>query len=320
MKKLIAFAHVFWLTIICLSCDRTSEDTTNNNPNINVETKLYVLDTAKINTISLTGTNEKTIINRKVNTSSYISEISFNQDGSKFVYNDLQATLNPYSPTNQVRIANSDGTNDKSIYTTTIDKLLKVKFCKDGKIFFVKRNISTNAIKNGLMNEDGSGLVETTGYYGSFADITSDRKYLLLNTNMSSVTPSVQILDLSLDGGAGGNYHIESFPGVQNYLIRKGSFTKDNKFAFIPYIEGDIAKVRVIDMTAKTSTTKTITSGASYNPQIFIDVSNDNKTAIVTLTSPNSSVKTKTYIYNLDTNSFTSFSNNDDAVSQVYGF
>lgn len=317
MKKLILIAQAI-LFISFLSCNRESDATDNNSSN--TETKLYVLDTAKINTISLTGTNEKTIINRKVNTSSYIDEMSFKKDGSKFIYNDLQATLNPYSPTQQIRIANNDGANDKSIYTTTTDRILKIKYCSDDKIFFIKRNITSNAIKNGLMNEDGSGLSETVGYYGNVSDITSDRKYVLLNTNLTSATPSVQILDLSLDGGAGGNYHIESFPGVQNYLIRSGAFSKDNKFAFIPYIEGDNAKVRIIDMATKSSTTKTIISGVSYNPQIFIDVANDNKTAIITITSVDNFTKTKTYIYNLDTNSVTNFSNNDSSVSQVYGY
>lgn len=318
MKKLILISQLLLLSTILFSCN-SEDDSKTNNPT-NTEAKLYVLDTAKINTISITGTNEKTIINRKVNNSSYIEEMSFKKDGSKFVYNDLQATLNPYSPTQQIRIANNDGTSDSSIYSTTTDRLLIIKFCDDGKIFFIKRNISTNAIKNSLMNEDGSGLSETVGYYGDIADITSDRKYLLLNTNMNTSTPSVQILDLSLDGGAGGNYHVESFPGVQNYLIQSGAFTKDNKFVLIPYIEGDVAKVRVIDMATKTSTTKTIVSGASYNPQIFVDVANDNKTAIITLTSVDSTTKTKTYIYNLETNSLTNFSNNDSSVSQVYAF
>ena len=51
----------------------------------NGDLKLFVIDTAKVNTITMTGTNETTILNRKVNLNSYIGSISLNSDATKFV-------------------------------------------------------------------------------------------------------------------------------------------------------------------------------------------------------------------------------------------
>lgn len=322
MKNLLKAGVLSFLVLASCSKDDNNNQVTNpptENP-ITAEVNLLVIDTSKINTISKTGTNEKTIINRIKNTSSFIGDFSVNAQSTKFVYVDNQRTFSPNVYTAQLRVADISGANDKDILSTTTDEILHAKFCSDGKIHFARKNRTTNTLMFGTINSDGTGLNESTGYYPEIVDITSDRKLILLAPNTLSSTGKVQVIDLSLDGGAGGPFHTENFTGIDPYQIKEGVFTPDGKKAIIPFKDGNDIKIRVIDLSTKTSTTKTIATGITEWAFFHAEIAKDNNTGVLGVMGGNFPTKSKTYMFSLDSNTTTSFENNDENIVNIYPY
>lgn len=322
LLKTIFIASFGLLVLACSSSDETSNPVIPPVGGINTgELKLFVIDSAKINTITPSGTNETTILNRKVNTSSYIKQLSIGPNAEKIAYIDSQNAGSPsFTMTNSLRIVNANGSNDVELFSTTDHQIIEIKYCTDGKIHFAKRHNTTNAVKFGTINADGTGLQEATGYYGSIVDITNDRKYYLLDTYTLSTTPNVQIIDATLDGGAGGPYHTENFSGIDPYQIRKGKFTQDGKYAVIPFKEGTEIKIRIVDMTTKTATTKVIVTGVTDWATVDVEMASDSNRGVLTIMGGNFTLKTKTYLFKLNDTVITNFQNNDDSVSNVYPY
>lgn len=319
--KTLLFIGIVFTIFSCSSTDEESLTPNNNNPINPAELKLFVIDSAKINTISSLGTNEITILNRKVNSSSYIKQLSIGPNAEKIAYIDSQNAGNPsFIITNSLRVVNANGSNDTELFSTTDHQIIAIKYCTDGKIHFAKRHNTTNAVKFGTINADGTGLQEATGYYGSIVDITNDRKYILLEANTLSATPNVQIIDLSLDGGAGEPYHTENFAGVDPYQIREGNFTQDGKYAVIPFKDGSDIKIRIVDMATKTATTKVIVTGITGWASLDVELASDSNRGVLTVMGENFTPKTNTYLFKLNDTVITNFLNNDDTVLNVYPY
>lgn len=304
-----------------ISCSEDSVNPAGPNPSVSGNTgdlKLFVIDTAKVNAISMIGTNETTILNKLVNSSSYFSGFSLSPDGKKFVYVNHQMTgqYPNFTTVNEIRIAKTDGTGDTKIYELTNNQKYvdALRYCSDGKIFFTLfENYPANTSETFLMNDDGTGL-ENADYNGKLLDATDNRNYYLTQS-----TSGVQIIDPTMDNGAGGVYYSENITDPDN--MKGGEFTNDGKYAVIPFKDGNAIKARIIDVVAKTSSTMLLVSNLPSDWIYYtLHMASDSKRGVITL-SGGDYIKSKTYVFNSKTGIVNApFENNDDTVSSVFAW
>lgn len=280
------------------------------------ELKLIAIDTAKVNTISITGTNEQTILNKLVNSSSYIGDFCISPDGTKFIYvnQQMEGTVPNLVFTREIRKANIDGTGDVRLYGVPNQEthIGKIKYCSDGKIFFGTYTIFPDAARAlHVMNADGTGLADLN-WGGDIIDASDDRAYYLVN-----ITAGAQILDADADNGLPGMYHTESIGSAAD--IGDGVFTNDGKYAVVPYKENATIKAKVIDMATKTSETLTLITGLGSGwTNYHLEMASDGKRGVVTITGSDYA-KSKTYIFNRETGTVEApFENNDENIFDVY--
>ncbi len=276
---------------------------------------IYVIDTAKVNTISETGTGETTIINKTINSSSYIMDFCPTMDGNKLVYGISQSNFSGPTPvyTKELRIADKNGSNDVLLYsipggTTYISS---IKAGTNNKIYYTVQSFPNNIMYS--VNTDGTAHSQVFQWNGMVDNISTNSTYLMCPLNSSN---KVQIIDRTGDGGAGSLYYTEDLTASAITHVGHGCFSYDSQKAFIPYNESSTLKLRVIDMANKTSTVKTIGSISASFPQIFARVASDGDRIIVTV-SDNNSIS---YIYKISAGTVTSFTNNDKYVAVVSPF
>lgn len=338
MKKItFYFALLILVLLSFMSCSTTPDEPLPSTSDVNVNTgplKLFVLDTARVKTISMTGTNETTILNRFVNTSSYIYQLSLNANGSKFVYSDVQGSSQNgmFTATKTVRIANANGSGDMVVYTvptstaSTQHELSLIKYGSN-KIFFVT---TTRTFVGGVMsiiskfnsiNPDGTGLV-TVNFVGSqiySGDITSDGKFYG-SSNSSGTGGSFTIMDRTGDNGGGSVYYTDTFSSSLN--VSNLVFSYDNKFAYYSYLEGQTLKVKIINMATKTAEIKTVATGVTtsgFSSGLDISVASDNNRGIIVVNQYDNN-PTKSYVFNLTSGSSATFNNNDRTISTIMAF
>ncbi|RZJ64880.1 MAG: hypothetical protein EOO45_17685, partial [Flavobacterium sp.] len=208
--KTIKSAVAISLLLLAASFTSCSNDDTpsNNNNNEPGELALFVIDTARVNSISLTGTNSTTIIDRMENLNSYISDLSISPDGMMIAYTNYQSVFSPDAAyKREVRVANIDGTNDHVVFTSNTPEvsLGAIRFGSDNKVFYVTQTYSpTNTWTMNLVNADGTGHQVITGGY-NITDISDDREYYLIPTGADNGNPTrMDIIDRDADNGAGG--------------------------------------------------------------------------------------------------------------------
>ena len=338
MKKLTALLFLATISFITFSCTNVEPSVTTNPPltDITVNTgdlKLFVIDSAKVKTITITGTNEITILNRNVNSNSYVGGFSINADASKFVYVDNQGVFsnNAFVPAKTIRVANANGSGDVNIYTAPANTSTvsnNIGFVKFGmsKIYFqtTKQTISGGFVSSvssvNSSNFDGSNLVTLAGS-GFGSDITSDGRFLI-QSGMSpppNSTTGITIVDRNGDNGAGTLYNSEIIPAsVVN--SSQPIFSYNDKFAYFAFAENQLLKVRIFNMTTKMWESKTIAT--NFTPTTFamsISVGSDNNRGVVTVQTFNN-MPSKSYIFNLNSGSSTIFNNNDKNVFQLNTF
>lgn len=320
MKKFQTLFKIYFAVIILSMVSCSEEDNSGPNEPINTaELKLFVIDTAKVNTVSVTGTNETTLLSKSVNSSSYIGDFCISPDGEKFIYvnHQLSGVVPDLVSVREIRRANSDGSGDVLLYNETQNQteIQRIRYCSDGKIIFntITYQAGLIAVQSHLMNDDGTGLEDLT-YGANFIDVTDDRGYYLVENEAG-----VQILDADADNGAPGLYHTESFSGAES--INDGVFTNDGKTVVIPYQEGNMIKAKIINMATKTSTNMIIISGMNSGWTFYkLEMASDGKRGVLTISGENY-LKSKTYIFDIKTGIVNApFENNDDNVSHVYAW
>lgn len=304
--------------MVSCSSDDSGEPTEPIGPINTGELKLFAIDTAKVNTISMTGTNEQTVLNKLVNSSSYIGDFCLSPDGTKFIYvnQQMEGVVPNLVVIKEIRKANIDGTGDVKLYETLDTDIYigKIKCCSDGKILFETYTNFPNVTRDlHVMNADGTGLTDLN--WGSeIMDVSDDRAYYLVET-----TAGPQILDADADNGMPGLYHAENLSSAES--IEDGVFTNDGKYVVLPYKESSTIKARVINMATKTSETITLITGLgdgwiSYH----LEMSSDGKRGVVTITGSDYT-KSKTYVFNIETQAVeTPFENNDENIFDVYAY
>lgn len=304
--------------MVSCSSDDSGETTPPVGPINTGELKLFAIDTAKVNTISMTGTNEQTILNKLVNSSSYIADFCLSPDGTKFIYvnHQMEGVVPDLVFVREIRKANVDGTGDVKLYEIPDAEthIGKIKYCSDGKILFGTYTMFPNVTRNlHVMNADGTGLV-TLDWGSDIIDASDDRAYYLVNTDSG-----VQILDADADNGLPGLYHSENLSTAGD--IGDGVFTNDGKFVVVPFKEGNSIKAKVIDMAAKTSETITLITGLGNGwTSYHLEMGSDGKRGVVTITGQDYT-KSKTYVFNTETGVVEApFENNDENIFDVYVF
>ena len=297
--------------------------------------RLFVIDTAKVNTVSMTGTAETTILNRKVNTNSYIGSFSIKNDGTRFVYADYQGAMvnNMFVDTKTVRVANANGSGDIAIYTAparTNTVSTEINYVKFGasKIYY---STATQTMQGGLIstvtklntvNFDGTGLVSENAPFGG-TDITSDGKYIayIASTPLTNAQ-RLFIVDRTGDLGAGTTYHTVNIPTSITSFASQPAFSYDDKFVYYAYAENQTLKVAIINMATKTSEIKTIATGftaTSFN--LHISVASDNNRGIVVVNGFSSNTApSKSFVFNLASGTSNSFNNNDRTIYDIYAY
>ncbi len=284
----------------------------------------------------MTGTNETTILNRKVNLNSYIGSFSLNNDASKFVYVDNQSSftngISTYTKT--VRVCNANGTGDIAIYsapanTNTVTN--DIGFVKFGtsKIYFTTNAQSFvggaigNVTKLNSTNFDGTGLVSENyneaplSVYKS--DVSSNGKYLATMQSAPNI-PKFLLIDRTGDNGAGSPIFQENLPSSPTANISNAVISFDDKFAYYAFVENQSIKVKIVNMTTLLAETKTIAT--NFTPTsyfITISVGSDNNRGVVVVDSYND-LPTKSYVFNLANSSSTTFNNNDKTIAYIKAF
>lgn len=322
MKKIQMLFKICFAVIVLSMVSCSSEDDNAapgpSGPINTVELKLFVVDTAKINTISTTGANEVTIINHMVNGSSWIGNVSISPNGKKIVYTVRQrvGTIPNVLKTLDIRMANSDGTDDSKIYEVANDDyfIRALKYCSDGKIFFA---VSADAIgfndKLYLMNADGTALQEL-GFSKKVTDVSDDRSKYIVQTDTG-----IEIYSSSSDSAAPVLYHTEQIASLENR--RNPTFTNDGKYVVLPYLQGSNLNARVIDIGAKTSVTVPLLSGLSGDWHGYsLDMASDSEIGVFTHVA-SADDKSKTYVFDIKTGVVNPpFENNDDVIQRVYAW
>lgn len=310
------------LAVLFISLFSCSNDDNGGGPTGPVNTadlKLFVIDTAKVNTISVTSTNEVTILNKRVNSSSYIGDFCISPDGKKIIYvNNQQTGVYPnLVSVREIRIANNDGSGDAKIYEELDNNTYigTIRYCNDNKIVFSTLTYQGAFITAQVheMNNDGTGLIEVH-YAPNFEDVSADKGFYLVNTDTS-----VTIYDADADNGTPGLYHTETISTAES--INGGTFTNDGKLAVVPYKEGNSIKAKVIDMATKTSNTVDLITNLSAGWYFYhLAMTSDSKRGIITVSSSDNT-KSKSYIFDIKTGVVQApFENNDENVSQVYAW
>lgn len=341
--KFLSLATIAFLAILSISCSTSDPEPTppvvvipppviNNTGDL----KLFVIDTAKVNIITMTGTNETTILNRKVNLNSYIGSLSLNNDASKFVYVDNQSSftngVGTYTKT--VRVANANGSGDIAIYTapantnTVTNDIGFVKFGAS-KIYFTTTSQTfvggavSNVVKLNSSNFDGTGLVAENynaaplSIYKS--DVSSNGRYLATMQSAPN-TPKFLVIDRNGDNGAGSVIFQENLSASLATYVSNAVISFDNKFAYYAFVENQSIKVKIVNMTTLLSETKTIATGFTATSFFMtVSVGSDNNRGVVVVDSYNN-LPTKSYVFNLASSSSTTFNNNDKTITYIKAF
>lgn len=314
------------LIIASISCSPDSATTT---PPVNTaDLVLFAIDTAKVNTMSIIGSNETTVLNRKLNQNSYISDFDLSPDGTKFIYveTQLSGVFPDLVRTVKLKIANADGSNDSELFSAQNalqgSEITSIRYCNDGKIFFSYKEVtssgSASALTNHLTNPNGTGDEILTVTFGNLNDVSSSRRYGISNGVYPNIINRTIIYDNTLDNGFGALLS-EDFDA--NDLLAPSSITKDDKYAVIPFKNGNDIKVKIIDLATKEVVTKTIVSNLSSGWVVFrLNMSSDSVRGVLTITGQDYP-KSKSYIFNATTGEVSApFENNDTNVLDVYAF
>lgn len=331
MKKIYTSSLLIFIIGVTFSCKKDKMDTPIPNPNQNTSaqppanppsvsssSKYLIIDSARIFQISETGTNEQLILNRTVNTSSYIRDLSIGADGNKFIYTDIQNIFDgtTYVSTQQIRLFDLDKKTDIALLSTTTEEIFSIRYCQDGKIFYGLRNTNSYSKVFGTINEDGTGKVENVAFYYNVEAVSNDRRFLLLMTEQTPTNQKMTIVDRNSDNGAGGVYHNELFEGTDK--IDNGVFTADGKKVIITYRVADEVKIRILDLETKTSRDKTIVTGLSEYNYTKISMSHDSNKGALTISGQDYQIKSKVFVFKLDDSIVTSFDTPNKSVKHAF--
>lgn len=275
------------------------------------DTQLFAIDTAKVVRMNLVGGNETVLIDKTVNSSSYISNFSIKPDKSKFVFDENQNSGGTLQK--RIIVANADGTGENVIFNNSDISVDFLKYCSDGKIIFVTDHSILHTV-----NEDGTG--ETTENFSyNFTDISDDREYMANIIGTSTPDMKVRILDMDGDGGFPGGPNSFSIDVPTAVEIGDAKFTSDNKYVIAPFKEGNSLKAVVIEISTKTSETFTLVSDLPSGWMSYaLHLSPSSPKAALTITGENYT-KSKTYVIDVEAEEISApFENNDENIFDVY--
>lgn len=290
----------------------------------------YVVDTAKINTITQTGTNETTIINKTINTSSFINKMNVSLDGTKIVYGIYQQA--PFTGTVQgaasreLRIANNNGSNDTYLYGVSNNSVdfNVIKYGLNNTIYFTQDTYYPNVSHTFCsIKSDGTGFQSANTYF-NIDDISVDGNFFLTHSTNSStgIYTSFTVIDKNGDNGAGSQFMAVNVSTINTTYFKDGTFTIDNKKVVIPYVDGSDLKVLILDLVNKTSTSKTFLNNVSFGYlNITLNMASDSNRGILTIGGASSSSQSQSYVIDLNAGTvLNQYNDNDSEVYMVYPY
>jgi hypothetical protein len=286
---------------------------------------LFIVDTAKILSATQQGANQTIIVNKTINSSSYIGNLSLENSGTKLVYSLYQQA--PYTgtvmgaTTRELRIANANGSNDIVLHTINTPTISygAIRYGVNNKVYFMKEAaFPSTSYSICTVNTDGTGFQSASGL-GNVKDISIDGNYYLTSASTpgGSVT-SITVIDKNGDNGAGSLYMLVNTSAFGNVVFGRGEFTVDNKKACIPYLDGTNLKILILDLVTKTSSSKTVVTNFTA-PYIYLmlHMASDSNRGVLTVSSNNS----VSYIIDINAGTLLNqFNNNDNNVSNVSGY
>ena len=333
-KAAIALSLITAITIS--SCSSSSDEAKSpapqpSGPVNSGSLNLIAIDTAKVVKMTENGSSPLVVLNRKLNQNSYMSDFCFSPDGTKFIYVDQQASgvVPNFVKSIKLKIANIDGTGDTDLFTAQNalqgSSISSIRYCSDGKIFFAYKmatsNGSATALNYNIINPDGTGLTSANAAsYGEYFNVSNDRRFY---SNIASSTGNNgfrwYIYDKTLDGGAGGVHSQVDF--AQTIELAYSSISNDGKIAVLPYKDGNTIKLKIVDMTTKVASDKTILSGLAAGYTSFrFHLASDSVRGVLTMTGQNYP-KSKSYVFNTSTGVASApFENNDENIIDVFAF
>ncbi len=285
---------------------------------------LFIVDTAKILSATQQGVNQTIIVNKTINSSSYIGNLSLENSGTKFVYSLYQQA--PFTgtvmgaTTRELRIANANGSNDIVLHTINTASISygAVRYGINNKVYFMKEaafpSVSYSIC---TVNTDGTGFQSASGL-GNVKDISIDGNYYLSNSSNSNTLTSINVIDKNGDNGAGSLYMSVNLSALGNAVFGKGEFTVDNKKACVPYLDGTNLKILILDLATKTSSSKTVvTNFTAPYVYLLLHIASDSNRGVLTVSSNNS----KSYIIDINAGTLLNqFNNSNNDVSNVSGY
>lgn len=320
--------HIIWILCLSLmvatwSCSGDDAPSKQPEQTNTGALKLFLIDTAKVNTITETGTSETTVINRMVNQNSYLGALSISPDGKKLVYSEYQASFVDGTPSyiRRIRVANADGSSDEVLSETSDPQMYYgvVKYGAGQRIYYMSYNAATNARQLHTVNQDGTNATSVQmGYRAD--DISGDGQFLITETEPTATGFRARIIDLAGDNGAGslvGNIDFQS-----NEKIGNGVITADGKNVVHAYISDGTLRLRVTALpSAKVKDVQLATGFGSQTLGLTVSMGSDSIRGVVTVSDFNSEEPSKTYVFKMITAAVTSsFSNNDDNIFDVYAW
>jgi hypothetical protein len=321
MKNLKSkFALLLLATGLSLtSCSSEDSSVPHEDPQTG-ELRLFLIDTARINTIKPDGSGETTILDKYTDQNSYIGAMSISPNGEKLIYSESQWVSG--SSRKQLRIAKTDGTGDNLLYQATEAQtnIQMMRFIENDKVCFVTVNYMTNTRIINTVKSDGSGLESTPTNY-DISDISRDRRYLVTNISAGAGASNIRVIDRNGDNGAGGLYHLEAIDS--NVIsISDAIFTMNDSKLVFAYLQDTTVKVRIINMQTKTSETFDLLSNQSSSTlSLSLSVGADNDRAVLTISDFNTSAPSVSHLFKISDGSVSgTFTNNDDNVFDVYAW
>lgn len=277
-------------TVLCVwSCKKKAEaepatitTTTTGTTGLPVNTGplyIYQIDDNKIISISETGTNQRKLIeNLDGGDSTDIYGLSVTVDGKGLVYITNRG----------IRMADTNGTNDHVVKTVTnYNYITCVRAGINHKIYYTSAQYYPNNTLYSI-NEDGSGNTMLYSLTRQVEDISPDGIFIMQRRDSANVC-NITITNRLNNNGLGSIMYSGNFAASSYSEVGNGCFSYNAQTAYVPYVDGGILKIRIVNLATGAVTGKVITPmNGNYYPSA--NVASDGDRIMFTLwNSPNSS-------------------------------
>ena len=269
----IKFNLLVVAAFLIAACSQKDDSNPQLDPSLlsNESSTVYFLDTFRVYSTNLSGGDRKLLIDEDLKSgNNYIGSLSVMPGSKKLIYVYNTSYLKPI----EIKIANSDGTNIKTIKSLAVGTTINIlKGITDNKIYFgtsvFASGGSTIASKFYVMNDDGTNEKELIGFpylsYVDDAEVSNQGKGFIITSTSPFTTGSPSTISTYFNKINNGVYVEKESKGVLSNIL-------SDDMACNPILSNDITKIayalkttttnkieiKVKDITAATSTATTV--------------------------------------------------------------